>query len=166
MDRMCPKLSIGRAALVGVFVLCVIVVCATPLRAQSEGGVELPFSSLRDITTDFDAGRNAIYCYYGRYDAVRSVTAPVIHVDSVLAVTTPLACRGLGFAFISRIDDRAFLISALRGLIDSNPDFRVVSAFYRTEIIETYGEPVRAARALSVVRGAAPAPAPRAGSSD
>jgi hypothetical protein len=139
-----------------------VAVCATPLRAQSEAALVLPNTALHDIAMDFDTGRNLVYCYHGAPNAAAS---PVIRVDSVSAVASASACRGLGIGFISRIDDRSFLIDALRGLIESNPGFRVVSAFYRVEIIQTEDGAFRSPRALSLVRGSASAPVVRAGDS-
>jgi hypothetical protein len=127
--------------------------CGANARAQSAAGVETPLPVLMSIAADFDAGRNPMYCYFGRAAATAQ---PLVHVDSMTTISTPGACHGIGVAYIARIEDRAFLMHALRGLIESNPDFLVVSAFYRTEELMRDGECVRAARALSVLRAAPP----------
>jgi hypothetical protein len=128
------------------------VATAAAVRAQPTPAVELPLASLESIASDFESGRNPIYCYHG--GSIDSTTA-LIQVDSVTVVTTPEACVGVGIGYISRIDDRAFLLQALRGLIDGNDRFRVVSAFYGIGTVEVNGRLVRAARALSVLRGSA-----------
>lgn len=158
MERHSLKSRIAHAHLCAL----TMVVCAAPLRAQSDAALVLPNAALHDIATDFDAGRNPIYCYHG---VPSNVVAMVIRIDSVSTVATASACRGLGIGFISRIDDHSFLLNALRGLIESNPGFRVVSAFYRIEVIEADGEPFRSPRALSVIRGSASARGLRAGDS-
>lgn len=129
-----------------------VVVTVAAVRAQPTPTFELPVASLESIATDFESGRNQIYCYHG--GEIDASTA-LIQVDSVTVVTTPEACAGIGIGYISRIDDRAFLLHALRGLINSNARFRVASAFYAINTVEVNGRSVRAARALSVLRGAA-----------
>jgi hypothetical protein len=78
----------------------------------------------------------------------------VIAIDSVTLVGSQRECAGLGIAFVMRTDDRELLAAAVRGVIDHNPGFTVVSVFYRTEDIDQHGLPLHAPRALSVVRGA------------
>lgn len=75
-----------------------------------------------------------------------------IFVDSVAKIASRGDCRGLGMAFIARVQDREILVAALRGVIDDNPTMDVVTAFYRTEEIERDGTGFRAPRSLSVVR--------------
>ena len=123
--------------------------------AQRAPGLVMPLLSLRAIALDFDAGRNTIYCYYGSRPAIGSE----IHVDSLQTVSSPSECRGVGFGFISRVTDRPMLEAMLQGLISAHPGFRIISAFYGTEPIEVDGVSIRAARALSVLRPAALAPA-------
>jgi hypothetical protein len=119
--------------------------------AQTAVTVSLPDSSIRAIAADFDAGRNPIYCFYGTVGD----GSPSVHVERVSVVASPAACDGIGIGFISRIDDRAFLGQTLHGLIDGNARFRIVSAFYRIEIVQLAGHSTRAPRAMSIVRGAA-----------
>jgi hypothetical protein len=109
----------------------------------------LPVNSLREVAVDFDAGRNEIYCYYGRVGDYR----PQVYIDSLRTVSTAADCSGVGVAVISRIADPPTMMAMLRGLIDAHPEFRVVSAFYKTELLEIDGEDVRVAHALSVLRG-------------
>jgi hypothetical protein len=118
------------------------------LAAQATPGLTMPLVSLHAIAVDFDAGRNMIYCYYGL-----ALTSELeIHVDSLQVVPSPSACRGVGFGFISRMDDKPMLAAMLRGLIAAHPGFRIISAFYGTESLQVNGESIRAARALSVLR--------------
>jgi len=109
----------------------------------------VPVNSLREIAADFEAGRNVLYCYYGRVREDR----PQVYVDSLRAVTTAADCGGVGVALISRIGDNLTMMAMLRGLIDAHPEFQVVSAFYKTEMLEVDGEEVRVAHALSILRG-------------
>ena len=133
-----------------------LVAVALPLWAYGAGAqhpavaasVSLPDSSIRAIAADFDAGRNPIYCFHGIADA-----AGIVRVDGVTTVTSAAECFGIGIGFISRIDDPEFLGGTLRGLIAQNARFRVVSAFYRIEIVNEAGHPTRAPRAMSVIRG-------------
>jgi hypothetical protein len=127
-----------------------VVVTGARVRAQPTPSFELPLASLESIASDFESGRNQIYCYHG---GVIDPVKVLIQVDSVSVVTTPEACDGIGIGYISRIDDRAFLIPALRGLMESNVRFRVASAFYAINTVEVNGRSVRAARSLSVLRG-------------
>jgi hypothetical protein len=108
----------------------------------------LPVASLREIAEDFDAGRNVIYCYQGS----AAGSQPQVHVDSITSVASAADCAGVGIGLISRISDVPTMVAMLRGLVEAHPEFRVVSAFYKTEVIEVDGELVRAARALSVLR--------------
>jgi hypothetical protein len=119
------------------------------LAAQEAAGLRMPLVSLRQIALDFDAGRNTIYCYYGAALA----SGPEIRVDSLQVISTPSECKGVGVGFISRIADKPMIAAMLRGLLVSHPAFRIISAFYGTEQIDVDGQPVRAARALSVLRG-------------
>lgn len=119
-----------------------------PVGAQATPKFTMAAVSLRAIATDFEMGRNVIYCYYGMVVSAE----PQIHVDSVQVVSSPTECKGVGFGFISRVTDPVMLAAMLRGLIADNPAFRVVSAFYGTELIDLDGQPIRAARALSVMR--------------
>jgi hypothetical protein len=118
--------------------------------AHAAASVSLPDSSIRAIADDFDAGRNPIYCFHGEAGA-----AGAVRIARVTTVPTPAQCDGIGIGFISRIDDPAFLGGTIKGLMDSNARFRIISAFYRTEIVNDGGRPMRAPRALSVIRGVA-----------
>src|SRR5262249_43381577 len=103
------------------------------------------------IAVDFDQGLDRVYCYFGaRVDK----PAPFVRVDSVTLVGSPAACAGIGIGFFLRVRDQLLLAEAVRGVIQSNPRFAVVSAFYQTEDIEDRGQRIRGARALSIVRGA------------
>lgn len=117
-------------------------------RLPPSAALVLPVSSLLEIAADFEAGRNVIYCFYGT--AVESRL--LIRVDSVTTIASAAQCGGIGMGVITRIDDRPTMMAMLRGLIESHPEFRVVSAFYKTELIDVDGEIVRAAHALSVLR--------------
>ncbi len=132
--------------------LAALGVAATPRigRAQDGAGLVMPTDVLRAIAVDFDAGRNPFYCYFG----TRSAETPErIRVDSVTRVATPTDCTGNGLGFVSRVDDRFFLVNTLKGLIDAMPRFLVVSAFYRTEDLERDGHRLHTAHALSIIRG-------------
>src|SRR5690349_5043840 len=85
---------------VGLLSVGVCLPCS--LAAQGAPSVTMPIVSLRAIATDFDAGRNTIYCYYG----VGMTGALQIHVDSLHPVSSPSECDGVGFGFISRIADK------------------------------------------------------------
>lgn len=137
-----------------LLLLAVLAVTAAPrtARAQEGAGLIMPTHVLHQIALDFDQGRNPFYCYFG----MRSPSAPdQVRVDSVTTVATPTDCAGNGLGFVSRVDDRFFLINALKGLIDAMPRFLVVSAFYRTEDVEHDGFKVHTAHALSIIRGPA-----------
>jgi hypothetical protein len=126
-------------------------VAATPAVAQSpEPGLRMPVGILHDIALDFNEGINPIYCYFG---VRRERPSVIVDVDSITKVSGPSECAGIGIGFITRIPDKAFLALSLRGLIEGNPRFAVVSAFYRTEEIEYEGACVVAARSFSVMRG-------------
>jgi hypothetical protein len=133
-----------------LFLAWVLLGFAPAAHAQESVSVEMESPSLMRVAADFDEGRNLMYCLFGR---ITSASRVRVHVDSIALVESPNACNGMGFAFASRIPDRAFLAQILRGLIDSSPRFAVVSAFYATEEIELHGDRFRAARAFSVVRG-------------
>ena len=55
--------------------------------------------------------------------------------------------------FIMRTADRLLLQQMLRGVIEGNPRFGVVSAFYATEDVVRWGDKVHVARPLSMLRG-------------
>jgi hypothetical protein len=135
--------------------LAVVLLAHAPrLAAAQSPAVVLPVDDLHAIAVDFDQGLSPLYCYFGaRVDQ----PAPIVRVDSVTLVVSPARCAGMGVAFFMRATDRVLLSEAVRGVIESNPRFDVVSVFYQTEEIEHRGVCVRAARALSVVRGAASA---------
>lgn len=119
--------------------------------APFTNGVELDVGSLHAIALDIDQRRDRLYCYFG----TRVLTTGVrVHVDSVTAVATADECGGVGLGFIVRGVDRELLIQMLRGVIESNPRFAVVSAFYGTHDIDRFGDTVRVARPVSVLRGA------------
>ncbi|HTI63528.1 MAG TPA: hypothetical protein VL524_08450 [Gemmatimonadaceae bacterium] len=132
--------------------VAVVAVTAAPRAApaQEGAGLVMPTYVLHQIALDFDQGRNPFYCYFG----TRSPSTPdQVRVDSVTTVATPTDCAGNGLGFVSRVDDRFFLINTLKGLIDAMPRFLVVSAFYRTEDLEHDGFKVHTAHALSIIRG-------------
>ena len=54
-----------------------------------------------------------------------------------------------------RSTDRLLLSQMMRGVIDGNPRFSVVSAYYATEDIDRWGDTVHVARPLSMLRGVA-----------
>jgi len=121
-----------------------------PARAQDRAALVMPTYVLQKIALDYDQGRNPFYCYFG----ARAASTPErVRVDSVTTVAAPAECSGNGLGFVSRLEDRFFLVNALKGLIDAMPQFLVVSAFYRTEDVEHDGRKVHAAHALSIIRG-------------
>lgn len=132
-----------------IFAAFVILFLPRIASAQSPS-VVLPVAAARAIAVEFDRGLSPLYCYFG----VR-IERPtlVVRVDSVTKVASPADCPGIGIALVIRITDRLLLAQAVRGVIDSNPRFAIVSAFYLTEDVDDGGESVHAARALSVVRG-------------
>lgn len=133
-----------------LFIAPLVTLFSHRVSAQSPSLV-LPIADLHGIAVDFDRGLSPLYCYFGvRIDR----PALVVRVDSVTVVASSSDCAGIGIAFFMRMADRELLGQALRGMIDSNPRFTVVSAFYGTEDIDDRGSSVRAARAVSVVRGA------------
>ena len=139
---------------ISVYLLSLIIVAVTAApqaaHAQEGAGLVMPTHILHQIALDFDQGRNPFYCYFG----ARSASTPEqVRVDSITTVATPTDCAGNGLGFVSRVDDKFFLINALKGLIDAMPRFLVVSAFYRTEDLEHDGYKVHAAHALSIIRG-------------
>lgn len=129
-------------------VLTIVVCRPRSLAAQEAPGLTMPVSSLRQIAVDFDTGRNTIYCYHG----MATASGSTIHVDSVRVISSPSECEGVGVGFISRITDRPMMAAMLRGILDTHPGFRIISAFYGTEQIDVDGQSIRAARALSVLR--------------
>ena len=113
-------------------------------------GVEIPVGFLHDIAQDVDQRHDVLYCYFGS----RVVTPVVrIHVDSVATISTVDECNGVGLGFIMRTADRLLLQQMLRGVMEGNPRFGVVSAFYATEDIDRWGDKVHVARPLSMLRG-------------
>jgi hypothetical protein len=145
---------------ISILVHCALVLTAVLGQARTVYGqrrpnLELPLLSLRDIASDFDAGRNLSYCYHGQWvDSLERV-----HVDSESIVATVSACDGVGIGFISRLTDPTIVMETLRAVIESFQGFRVVSAFYKTDVIEIDGQTVRAARAVSVMRPSPVTPA-------
>jgi hypothetical protein len=126
--------------------------CAAQSSETPANGVEVSVGTLHAIALDVDQRRDPLYCYFG----YRVLTPAVrVHVDSVTTVPTMEACGGIGFGFVMRSTDRDLLIQMLRGVIDNNPRFAVVSAFYATEDVDRFGDKVRVARTLSIVRGVA-----------
>jgi hypothetical protein len=119
------------------------------LRAQAPA-VELSEKTLLAIQADYESGRTVIYCFGGRSNYAPQ---PVVHVDSAWVVPAVVQCPGVGVGFISRIADREFMISSLRGLIDGNSAFQVVSAFYSGAVADSTGQPRYQMRTLSIVRG-------------
>ena len=133
-------------------VLLVILSAVVPQMTWAQApSVELPIEDIHAIAVDFDQGLNRVYCYFGT-----RVEKPELHVrvDSVTLVGSPASCAGIGIGFFLRVHDQVLLAEAIRGVIQSNPRFAVVSAFYQTEEIEDRGQRIRGARALSIVRGA------------
>ncbi len=115
-------------------------------------GVEIPVGILHAIALDVDQRRDVLYCYFGD----RFLTPAVrVRVDSVTTVPTVDKCNGVGLAFIMRSKDPLLLSQLLRGVIDGNPRFGVVSVYYATEDIDRFGDTVHVARPLSMLRGVA-----------
>ena len=115
-------------------------------------GVEIPVGILHAIALDVDQRRDVLYCYFGDRTLTPSVR---VRVDSVTTVPSADQCNGVGFAFIMRSTDRLLLSQMMRGVIDGNPRFSVVSAYYATEDIDRWGDTVHVARPLSMLRGVA-----------
>jgi hypothetical protein len=129
-------------------------VCAAqkPTPAAPVNGVAIPVGILHAIALDVDQRRDVLYCYFGD----RILTPAVrVRVDSVTTVPTVDQCNGVGLAFIMRSTDRLLLSQLLRGVVDGNPRFGVVSVFYTTEDIDRWGDMVHVARPLSMLRGVA-----------
>jgi len=78
-----------------------------------------------------------------------------VRIDSVTKIVAADECNGVGLGFVLRTTDRELLVQMMRGVIESNPRFDVVSAFYATEDVDRFGDTVRVARTLSVLRGVA-----------
>jgi hypothetical protein len=113
-------------------------------------GVEIPVGFLHDIAQDVDQRHDVLYCYFGS----RVVTPAVrVHVDSIATVSTIDECNGVGLGFIMRTADRLLLQQMLRGVVEANPRFGVVSGFYATEDIDRWGDKVHVARSISILRG-------------
>lgn len=143
-----PSLRMIAVCAIGLLFRERIVPQTLASRLPDPAALVMPATSLREIAVDFDAGRNVIYCFHGT--AVDN--QPRVHVDSVTRVASVAECAGIGIGLISRIADAPTIMAMLRGIIETHPEFRVVSAFYKTELIEVHGESMRAARALSVLR--------------
>lgn len=113
-------------------------------------GVEIPVGILHAIALDVDQRRDVLYCYFGD----RFLTPAVrVRVDSVTTVSEANQCNGVGLGFIMRTTDRLLLSQLLRGVIEGNPRFGVVSVYYATEDIDRWGDMVHVARPLSMLRG-------------
>ena len=138
----------GRLLLPLFAALLVFLPVTTP--AQSPA-VAVPIEVLHAIAVDFDRGLSPLYCYFGARIDRPSLR---VEVDSVTIVSAAPDCAGIGVGFVLRTTDRLLLAQALRGVIEGNPRFLVVSAFYQTEDIEDRGSWVHAARPLSIIRGA------------
>lgn len=158
LDRHSPPFVVGLTVrlLSSLFALHLAgaAVCAAQSPSASPAvpvaGVEIPVGFLRDIATDVDQRHDVLYCYFGN----RVVTPVVrVHVDSIATVATVDECNGVGLGFIMRTADRLLLQQMLRGVIEGNPRFGVVSAFYATEDVVRWGDKVHVARPLSMLRG-------------
>ena len=115
-------------------------------------GVEIPVGILHAIALDVDQRHDVLYCYFGD----RFLTPAVrVRVDSVTTVPSVDKCDGVGLAFIMRSKDPLLLSQLLRGVIDGNPRFGVVSVYYATEDVDRFGDMVHVARPLSMLRGVA-----------
>ena len=112
-------------------------------------GVEAPVAVVNAIALDMDQRRDPLYCYFGTRV---STSAARVRVDSVTKVGTADECNGVGLGFIMRTTDRALLTQMAKGVIESNRRFDVVSAFYATEDVDRFGDTVRVARAISILR--------------
>lgn len=145
---MCPRIRSFWGCAVGLLSLAMWQ--PRSVSAQQTAQFTMPLTALRAIAQDFDAGQNTIYCYYGSV----LTAVPQVHVDSLRVVSGPAECEGVGIGFISRIADRSMMTAMLNGLIADHPSFHIVTAFYGAEMIQVNGVAVRAARALSVLRGA------------
>jgi len=129
-------------------------VCAaqTSSPAVPVTGVEIPVGILHAIALDVDQRHDVLYCYFGD----RFLTPAVrVRVDSVTTVPSVDKCDGVGFGFIMRSRDPLLLAQLLRGVIDGNPRFGVVSVYYSTEDVDRFGDMVHVARPLSMLRGVA-----------
>lgn len=115
-------------------------------------GVEIPVGILHAIALDVDQRHDVLYCYFGDRFLTPSVR---VRVDSVTTVPSVDKCDGVGLGFIMRSKDPLLLSQLLRGVIDGNPRFGVVSVYYSTEDIDRFGDIVHVARPLSMLRGAA-----------
>jgi hypothetical protein len=137
-------------------------VCTAQTPTAPVGGLQVPVGILHAIALDIDQRRDALYCYFGE----RILTPTLrVRVDSVTTVAAMEQCTGVGFAFTVRTVDRALLADMVHGVIDNNPRFKVVSAFYATEDIDRWGDTVRVARPLSMLRGVATTTLTSSGSS-
>ena len=124
----------------------------SPSPAAPVNGIEVPVGILHAIALDVDQRHDVLYCYFGD----RFLTPGVrVRVDSVTTVPTVDKCDGVGLAFIMRSTDRLLLSQLLRGVVEGNPRFGVVSVYYATEDVDRWGDMVHVARALSMLRGVA-----------
>jgi hypothetical protein len=112
-------------------------------------GVEAPVAVLHAIALDMDQRRDSLYCYFGTRVGTPAVR---VRVDSVTKVAAADECNGVGLGFVMRTTDRALLVQMAKGVIESNPRFAVVSAFYATEDVDRFGDIVRVARTISILR--------------
>jgi len=126
--------------------------CAAQSPGTTPNAVEAPVGVLHAIALDMDQRRDPLYCYFG----ARVLTPAVrVRIDSVTKIAAAGDCNGVGLGFVLRTSDRELLVQMMRGVIESNPRFDVVSAFYATEDVDRFGDTVRVARTLSVLRGVA-----------
>jgi hypothetical protein len=126
--------------------------CAAQAPTAPVNSVEAPVGVLHAIALDMDQRRDPLYCYFG----TRVITSGVrVRVDSVTKVAAADECNGVGLGFVMRTTDRALLVQMAKGVIESNPRFDVVSAFYATEDVDRFGDIVRVARTISILRGVA-----------
>lgn len=126
--------------------------CAAQSSTPPANGVEAPVAVLHAIALDMDQRRDPLYCYFGTRVVLPSVR---VRVDSVTKVAAAEECSGVGLGLVIRTTDRGLLVQMLRGVIESNPRFDVVSAFYATEDVDRFGDIVRVARTVSILRGVA-----------
>lgn len=124
--------------------------CAAQSPNPPVDGVEAPVLVLHSIALDMDQQRDPLYCYFG----TRVITPAVrVRVDSVARVAAADECNGVGLGFVMRTTDRTLLVQMLKGVIQNNPRFDVVSAFFATVDINRNGDIVRVARTVSILRG-------------
>jgi hypothetical protein len=155
LTRRSPPLAIGstvRLLLSFAAVPLSAALCAAQSPTTQANAVEAPVGVLHAIALDMEQRRDPLYCYFG----TRVLTPAVrVRVDSATTVVAADECNGVGLGFVMRTTDRTLLVQMMRGVIESNPRFDVVSAFYATEDVDRFGDMVRVARTLSIVRGVA-----------